>query len=116
MMLSSSRVRASTGVTARQLDYWCRSGLVRCVGAETPGSGHYREFTELEARFVGVLVRVAALGRANQSPVDLLRDQGDDLRELMADGVAWAFVDSDGEVTAAAMPDPVATGIVVALA
>lgn len=33
-------------ISYRQLDYWCRTGLLQPLEAATPGSGHLRRFPE----------------------------------------------------------------------
>lgn len=63
-LLSSTEVLQRAGITYRQLDYWCRTGLLKPVEA-MPGSGNAREFPDSEVRTATALGRLASLDRKN---------------------------------------------------
>ena len=55
----SSEVVRLTGCTYRQLDYWCRRGIIPGHG-EADGSGSRRTFTAAHVDLIGRLTREAA--------------------------------------------------------
>lgn len=56
---STREVCDAAGVSYRQLDYWCRLGLVRPSLADATGSGSRRRWSTHDAAIVRVLGRVA---------------------------------------------------------
>ncbi len=60
-MVRSPEVHRVAGVTARELDYWCRAGYVRPVGNDR-GSGNCRFFTPREVAWVLALRMVRDAG------------------------------------------------------
>lgn len=46
-------------LTYRQLDYWCRQGLIHDTAS---GSGSVRVFSPEEQRVIGVMARLVAVG------------------------------------------------------
>lgn len=62
-LFSTLDVARRTGTSVRQVDYWCRLGVL-IPAIEANGSGTYRRFDEREARVVGVLASLAPLGFA----------------------------------------------------
>lgn len=55
VVYSAREVADAAGVSYRQLDYWCRLGLVRPSIAEARGSGSRRAFTSHDLAIVRVL-------------------------------------------------------------
>lgn len=45
-MISSVELVERTEATYRQIDYWCRIGVIETTKKPTPGSGYKREFDE----------------------------------------------------------------------
>lgn len=64
--ITSWDVCAQAGVSYRQLDYWCRLGIIEPVGGATPGSGSQRRFTSREIRVVAFVGRLYELGARAQ--------------------------------------------------
>jgi len=63
------------GITYRQLDYWCRQGIIEpTVGAV--GSGSRREFSRDEVRLAWAMAQLRSLG----APFDVLAAVGRSLR------------------------------------
>lgn len=75
------------GITYRQLDYWCRTGLLR---PEQParGSGSQRGFSLREARIAWTLGQLSSLGPGFLVELDCLRD--------LDRWGGWLVVDHDG--------------------
>src|SRR5687768_1121897 len=44
--VTSSELTIDAGITYRQLDYWCRTGLLAPMDDATPGTGWTRRFAE----------------------------------------------------------------------
>lgn len=61
-MLTTTEVGRRAGLSYRQLDYWCRIGLLRPKG-EGRGSGTSRRWTAREAAVVAVLAELVRAGR-----------------------------------------------------
>lgn len=60
--LSSAEVEALTGVTCRRLDYWIRAGVLVPSVRVSRGSGTPHRWSAADARVVGVLGELAAMG------------------------------------------------------
>lgn len=45
-MINSSELMRRTGASHRQIDYWCRNGIIPTTGIALPGSGGRRMFEE----------------------------------------------------------------------
>jgi DNA-binding transcriptional MerR regulator len=58
MPIGSKALSDKTGATYRQIDYWCRIGLISPIGKSTPGSGYYRQFDEEVVPRVALIVRM----------------------------------------------------------
>lgn len=63
--VSSAELRRAAGITYRQVDYWTRTGLLRPVGVQSPGSGNWRKYPQSEVRIARALRRLASLDRKN---------------------------------------------------
>lgn len=46
MIIETAELVNQTGATARQIDYWCRNGIIETVGSPNPGMGFRREFDD----------------------------------------------------------------------
>lgn len=58
--MRAAEVTARTGITYRQLDYWCRRGILPDQKPEGPGSGRDRDFTDDD---VAVIENIQSLAR-----------------------------------------------------
>lgn len=66
-------------ITYRQLDHWCRLGVIRPVGGMgTPGSGFARRFDMREVHVAAAVAELRDLG----APLDLAADVAEQLRVL----------------------------------
>src|SRR5215467_5758503 len=65
----------AVGITYRQLDYWCRTGVLEPV-VEAQGSGYYRALDRKEAEVATVLTHLRAAG----AELEILRRVGSQLR------------------------------------
>ncbi len=64
MLINTKELIKRTGGTFRQIDYWCRMGVISTVGKGTPGSGYSRQFDEEVVKRVRLVVKVSqAFGR-----------------------------------------------------
>lgn len=61
-LLSSAETCKATGATYRQLDYWCRIGLVSEAQDQERGSGIPRRFTSAEVARVRLTVDLLGVG------------------------------------------------------
>lgn len=60
-MLSSTEVLKRVGCTYRQLDYWCREGVITPT-VEATGNGSRRRFSERQVRILRLIHGLAGLG------------------------------------------------------
>jgi DNA-binding transcriptional MerR regulator len=60
--LTSSQILAVVGCSYRQLDYWCRTGLVNRENTNGPGTGHWRTFSRAEALRILAVSELSAAG------------------------------------------------------
>ena len=60
--VTSAGLREATGLTYRQIDYWCREGWLPTLTEEGAGSGYARLFDERLVPAVRLAVRARALG------------------------------------------------------
>lgn len=95
--LSSTEVIARAGVTYRQLDYWCRTGVLSPVG-NLRGSGSFRRWSIDDIEIVAALGRLAAMG----APTPVLERVAIAVARWLAlgdVGAAWLVVPLDGPVS-----------------
>ncbi len=59
MKIKKKELMKRTGLTDRQLDYWCRQQVIIPIGAVCPGSGFRREFDEDVVDRVRLLVKLS---------------------------------------------------------
>lgn len=59
MTITPRDIMIQTGITYRQLDYWCRKGVVEVLNDPEPGAGIPREFDESVINKIKVLVQVS---------------------------------------------------------
>lgn len=65
MLIELKELREATTATYRQIDYWCRVGIIETEGEPTPGSGYHRKFDENIIPKVNLLAAVSkALGNS----------------------------------------------------
>ena len=57
--ISGPELARRTGASYRQIDYWCRNGVICPLGEATPGSGRNRQFKESEVKRVRVLADIS---------------------------------------------------------
>lgn len=55
-------VVAYVGITYRQLDHWCRLGIIQPLDKANPGSGTSREFPIEEVEKIAVIARLVRVG------------------------------------------------------
>ncbi len=60
--LTAAEVVATSGLTYRQLDYWCRAGVLGPERARGPGTGYPREWTPEDVAILCALRRLRGLG------------------------------------------------------
>jgi hypothetical protein len=48
--VTSAELITESGITYRQCDYWCRTGLLHTLEDPTPGSGWMRRFPDAQIR------------------------------------------------------------------
>lgn len=59
VMIQTSELILETGATFRQVDYWCRYGVIPTIGEHLPGSGINRKFNNEIIPRVKILVKVS---------------------------------------------------------
>jgi hypothetical protein len=60
--LTASELIAISGVTYRQVDFWCRAGYLKPSTKARPGTGHYRKFAPSEALIAKYALKLIAAG------------------------------------------------------
>ena len=76
VVLTAPQVCRRAGITYRQLDYWCRVGMIR-PERDARGSGTQRKFTEAQARgmrLAAALMRAGATTSAISALVARMTD------------------------------------------
>lgn len=77
--VTTQELTAEAGVTYRQADYWCRTGLLAPIDDATPGTGHVRRFAEGQIEKANLLAELLEAGFSlqicRQIIDDLLADQ-----------------------------------------
>lgn len=82
MLINTRELIKRTGATFRQIDHWCRMGVIPTVGKQTPGSGYYRSFDENIVNPVELMAKVSrAFGRPLHTK--LLKDVYDNYEKGM---------------------------------
>lgn len=79
--VTTSELIAETGISYRQADYWCRTGLLTTLDAATPGSGWTRRLGQdqvVRARAIAALLEAGVAVTVIRQVVD----------ELVATGAA----------------------------
>lgn len=62
---TTTQVVEMTGASYRQIDFWCRRGLIPGMAHEANGSGSRRAFTETNVERVRLLLRASRLSNAS---------------------------------------------------
>lgn len=60
--VTTQELTTEAGVTYRQADYWCRTGLLTPIDEPTPGTGHVRRFTEAQVDKANLLAHLLDAG------------------------------------------------------
>ncbi len=95
MLINTRELIKRTGASFRQIDYWCRMGVISTVGKRTPGSGYYRQFDEEVVNRVKLVVNVS---KAFGSPLHTkelkgIYDNYDDGKLDLGDGIILLWED-----------------------
>lgn len=94
-MLTGPQVCREAGITYRQLDYWCRTGMLRPArGAR--GSGTRRLFDAVDVACLRLAARLMGLGASTQTVGPLLEHWRE---RPLADWRGWLVLDARGEWT-----------------
>ncbi len=59
MFINTSELVKRTGATTRQIDYWCRKGVISPIETPCPGSGRHRKFDNEIIPRVKLLVKLS---------------------------------------------------------
>ncbi len=110
---STQELIERAGISYRQADYWCRSGIISPSIRNCDGSGTQRVWSAVDVKIASLLGQLSAAGYTR------LRDVGvelDSLRDSLADFVGWAVVSTDGSVHLVDRCEDVAAFVAVATA
>lgn len=100
-VLSAPQVCRLVGISYRQLDYWCRLGLIRPVASESRGSGVARRFDEAQLPAIRLAAHLMRLGATAQTTARVVEFWDEQPLE------AWhglLFVDVDGRQSFDSIP------------
>lgn len=89
----------ATGVTYRQIDYWCRQDYLRPLEA-TPGSGYARVWPAVERDVALLIIRLQAVGVELATAAQIARslaDSGTNRADL--GGGVFISIDPAGDAT-----------------
>lgn len=92
---SSELLRRCDGVSYRQLDYWCRTGIIDPM-VPACGSGRPRRFSEEQVQVVRLVAMLSALG-AQHEALQRAAAQAEALSEYWWTGPV--VVSADGDLT-----------------
>lgn len=92
-VFSSPEVCRLAGITYRQLDYWCRTGVITPMRV-SDGSGMPRRWATKQVDIIRVLGRLSALGVCMQA----FRTAAEELTHLELERGQWVVVATDGSV------------------
>lgn len=79
--LSTDLIVRQTGMTFRQIDYWCRQGYLRTENKRT-GTGVHRVFSLEEAAVARMMAELVRCGFKPESACKLARGDSDLLRKI----------------------------------
>lgn len=88
---SSDEIQELTGLTYRQIDYWCRTGVMIPSLMQANGSGTQRRWSDADLRVLLVAKQLIDAGLSLAS----VRGIGDKLRDLPAGTEGYALIDAD---------------------
>jgi hypothetical protein len=93
--VSSKELEALTGATYRQIDYWCREGIIHAIGNDTPGSGSRRRFSKSIIDKVKLVVRISNAFDRKNSPMQYIVEHYEDGQFDMGEGVylTWDVIE-----------------------
>lgn len=91
-LLLSEDLTAQAGITYRQLDYWCREGLLEFEGGESSGRDRFFEPREMEV--AALLGRLSRLGLSPSSDIatEAARIARSGVQGVATDGPVSIFV------------------------
>jgi DNA-binding transcriptional MerR regulator len=75
MTHSKEQMLEASGLTYRQLDYWTRNGLLKCV-KKTVGSGHTRKWLDGEVHVARAMCLLTEAGVAPDAANRAVRNDG----------------------------------------
>lgn len=93
--IDSKELVMLTGATYRQIDYWCRQGIIFPVGEGTPGSGNRRQFDKSLIDRIKLVVKISAAFSRDNSPMKYILEHYEDGEFNMGDGVylTWDVIE-----------------------
>lgn len=92
--ITASVLTKETGMTYRQLDYWCTQGLISPLGGNNPGSGYKREFDPENVEKIRFLVRLSTVfNRIDIEVLKLIASRYEEGEIELGDGITlfWEF-------------------------
>lgn len=72
-IIGVKEVMQHTGLTYRQIDYWCRQGVIRPLNTESVSIGFAREFDESMLERIRVLATISTACK-NRLALEILRE------------------------------------------
>ena len=98
--VSSRELCELTGASYRQIDYWCREGIIHAVTDDTPGSGKQRRFAKDLIDKVKLVVKISNAFDRKNSPMKFIVEHYADGEFNMGEGVylTWDVIEIEREV------------------
>jgi DNA-binding transcriptional MerR regulator len=59
MSIGTKELMEKTGISLRQVNYWCRMGLIMTINAAEPGSGYQRQFYDNDVDKIKRMVQIS---------------------------------------------------------
>lgn len=98
-IISSVELIELTGATYRQLDYWCREGIIHTTHKDMPGSGNKRYFNKDIVDRVKLIVRISQAFSRTNTPMRQIFDRYREGFIDLGDGIhlTWDVVEIERE-------------------
>lgn len=77
-IVTSRELCSLTDATYRQIDYWCRQGILEPAGKGTPGTGNRRMFNASLVDKVRLLVKISKAFERENSPLKRVAEHYED--------------------------------------